>query len=142
MHDRYHRLLDWYIRLSPHNLHEITQFYAEDARFKDPFNDVQGLGSIRRVFEHMFVHTDEPRFEILQQLADPTQAFVTWVFHFGLRGQRFSVSGATHFSFAADGRVLGHRDYWDSAEELIQKLPVIGAPARWLRRRLSASSSA
>ena len=142
MHDRYHRLLDWYSYLSPTNLDEISHFYTADARFKDPFNEVQGISAIRHVFEHMFSNTEEPRFEILQQLADPTQAFVTWIFHFGLRGRRFSITGATHFNFAADGRVLGHRDYWDSAEELIQKLPLVGAPARWLRRRLSATRSA
>jgi len=28
-----------------------------------------------------------------------------------------------------------HRDYWDAAEELYEKLPVIGALMRWLKKR-------
>jgi hypothetical protein len=37
--------------------------------------------------------------------------------------------------FAADGRVGWHRDYWDAAEELYEKLPLIGSLMRLLRRR-------
>ena len=39
---------------------------------------------------------------------------------------------------ADDGRITLHRDYWDAAEELYEKLPVIGTLMRWLRRRLAA----
>jgi steroid Delta-isomerase len=31
--------------------------------------------------------------------------------------------------------VVFHRDYWDAAEELYEKLPVIGALMRWLKKR-------
>jgi hypothetical protein len=37
--------------------------------------------------------------------------------------------------FAPDGRVIRHRDYWDAAQELYEKMPVIGGLMRWLRRR-------
>ena len=36
---------------------------------------------------------------------------------------------------ADDGRIRLHRDYWDAAEELYEKLPVLGHLMRWLRRR-------
>jgi len=32
-------------------------------------------------------------------------------------------------------RVAVHRDYWDAAEELYEKLPVLGSLMRWLKRR-------
>jgi hypothetical protein len=35
----------------------------------------------------------------------------------------------------AQGLIVLHRDYWDAAEELYEKLPVVGALMRWLRRR-------
>ena len=31
-----------------------------------------------------------------------------------------------------------HRDYWDAAEELYEKLPLLGALMRWLKRRVNA----
>jgi steroid delta-isomerase len=48
------------------------------------------------------------------------------------------VHGATHLRFAPDGRIALHRDYWDAAEELYEKLPLVGALMRWLRSRASA----
>ena len=46
-----------------------------------------------------------------------------------------TIRGATHLRFAADGRVNLHRDYWDAAEELYEKLPVLGGVMRFLKQR-------
>jgi steroid delta-isomerase len=43
------------------------------------------------------------------------------------------IPGASHIRFAADGRVVYHRDYWHAAEELYEKLPVLGILMRWLK---------
>jgi steroid Delta-isomerase len=45
------------------------------------------------------------------------------------------IHGAGHIRFAADGRVVYHRDYWDAAEDLYEKLPVLGILMRWLKRQ-------
>ena len=42
---------------------------------------------------------------------------------------------ATH---RAQGRILLHRDYWDAAEELYEKIPLVGALMRWLKTRANA----
>ena len=49
-----------------------------------------------------------------------------------------TVRGASHLRFATDGRIALHRDYWDAAEELYEKLPLLGALMRWLKRRVNA----
>lgn len=131
-------LLDWYGGLRAQDLDRIGSFYTADAHFKDPFNDVVGHEAIRRVFVHMFATTETPRFVIRDVLADPRRAFVTWDFDFGVRGRRYLVHGATRFAFDADGRVSDHRDYWDVAEELWQKLPLLGGAIAWLRARFRA----
>ena len=131
-------LLAWYGALSMASLARIGEHYHPRARFKDPFNDVEGIAAIGRVFEHMFQTTESPRFIIREQLADGGRAFVTWDFEFGIKGRRHSVHGATRFAFDAAGLVTEHRDYWDAAEELWQKLPLIGRPVAWLRRRFQA----
>ena len=41
-------------------------------------------------------------------------------------------------AFAPDGRIAMHRDYWDAAEELYEKLPVLGGLMRWIRRRAAS----
>jgi hypothetical protein len=126
-------LLDWYATLTPQSVAEVGRFYAADAHFKDPFNDVRGTAAIARLYAHMFVTTSAPRFVIDQRLLDGQQAFVTWTFEFALKGRPYVIVGGSHLHFNVDGLVVSHRDYWDAAEELLQKLPVIGAPIRWLR---------
>lgn len=135
-------LLAWYAGLRRETLGELTQFYTPDARFRDPFNAVRGHAGIRRVFDHMFDTTEDPRFVIVSRAQQGRAAFATWRFHFGLRGRPCEVEGASHLLFAEDGRVREHRDYWDAAEELFQKLPVVGPPVRWLRGRFRTPGTA
>ena len=133
------RAVDFFERLSPAALERLADFYTEDARFKDPFNEVQGGPAIRAVFEHMYASLHEPRFVVTQQVVDGAQGFLVWEFRF--RFQRWDqqteqvVRGGSHLRLAADGRIAEHRDYWDAAEELYEKLPLLGGLMRWLKRR-------
>lgn len=117
----------------------LGQHYTDDAWFKDPFNEVTGHAPIRRIFEHMFDAVHEPRFVILEAVEQGDAAFLTWEFRF--RMKRFDtvtvqvVRGASHLRFAADGRIDYHRDYWDAAEELYEKLPLVGSLMRFLKRQ-------
>ena len=129
------QLLTWYSSLTPESVKLAVDFYQTDARFKDPFNDVQGVNAIMQIFDHMFVTTDAPRFIVHENIMQGRQAFVTWTFEFSLKGKKYTVLGASHLQFDAEGLVIEHRDYWDAAEELFQKLPLIGAPVRWLRKQ-------
>jgi len=133
------RLVDWYETLTPATLERIAQLYAHDARFKDPFNELTGPAAIRRVFAHMFETTEAPRFRIAARLAGEREAFVSWVFSFRALRRDFEIHGATQLVFDARGKVIVHRDYWDAAEELYAKLPVLGALLRLLGRRFSAA---
>jgi steroid delta-isomerase len=134
------RLVAWYEALTPQTLADLPTLYHPQARFKDPFNEVQGPAAIARIFEHMFRTLDQARFEVHSRIAQGDEAFLTWDFHLRTRaGRTLCLRGATHLRFASDGRVLLHRDYWDAAEELYAKLPVLGALMRWLRRQSTAT---
>jgi len=131
------RLVRFFETISPETLDQLPAIYAADARFKDPFNEVQGLAAITGIFAHMFGQVDAPRFVVTNRVLQGSQAFLTWDFLF--RMKRFSseeqcIRGATHIRFDVDGTVVLHRDYWDAAEELYEKLPVVGALMRFLKR--------
>ncbi len=52
-----------------------------------------------------------------------------------------TIRGATHFVLRQEQgvwRVAEHRDYWDAAEELYEKMPVVGSLMRWLKRRANS----
>lgn len=133
------RLAHFFETLSPQSVAEVAQFYAADARFKDPFNDVRGTPAIAQIFAHMFNALERPRFVVTGQVVQGLQCFMTWEFRFGFkrfqRGQEHMILGASQLVFSAQGQVTLHRDYWDAAEELYEKLPVVGSLMRWLKRQ-------
>lgn len=128
-------LIAHYEALRPEGLDALIALYAADCRFKDPFNEVSGRAAVRRIFEHMFETVKAPRFVVNEAMADGDQCFLAWDFHAG----DFVIRGASHLRFDAAGLVTSHRDYWDAAEELYEKLPVLGALMRLLKRKLRAT---
>ena len=134
------RVVRFYEQLKPDSLAHIHTVYSEQATFKDPFNDVKGLSAITRVFQHMFDTLDEPRFVVLHTMTQGDQAWLTWNFIIRRAQGDWTIHGATHLRFAEDGRIKQHRDYWDPAQELYARLPILGPCVRWLTRRLSASA--
>ena len=136
------RLVQFFEQLKPQDLPRLPEIYALDARFKDPFNEVQGLPAIERIFAHMFEALDQPHFIVTERIVQGQQCFLVWDFRF--RFKRFdtatwqTVRGGTHLAFDVQGLVTLHRDYWDAAEELYEKLPVVGGLMRWLKRRANS----
>jgi ketosteroid isomerase-like protein len=132
-------LISWFESLTPQSAREVERYYTADACFKDPFNELRGTDAIRRVFVHMFEQVNQPKFSVTGRWQSGEGAVLLWDFTFRMKRGPDSlqtIRGATHLRFAADGRVDWHRDYWDAAEELYEKLPLVGALMRFLRRRM------
>ena len=133
------RLVTFFETLTPHTVGQLALLYDRNARFVDPFNDVQGLPAVENIFRHMFEALDGPRFVVTGQVVQGAQCFLLWDFHF--RFKRFNthadqtIRGTSHLVFSDAGLVTLHRDYWDAAQELYEKLPLIGSLMRWLRKR-------
>lgn len=126
------KLIDWYETLGVESLSGLPDYYCEDCYFKDPFNETRSRTDIHGIFSEMFEKLESPRFVFDDIISDGLKAFVTWRFEFGWRGRRMTIQGGSHLRFSVDGRVEYHRDYWDVAEELYEKLPVLG----WILRRI------
>ena len=132
-------LCRFFENLQAQDVARLGELYEANAHFVDPFNDLWGLAHVRRVFAHMFDALDEPRFTVIEAFTEGDQAMLTWDFHFRRRGNNrvWHIHGSTHVRYGSDGRVTLHRDYWDAANELYAKLPLLGALMRWLRRQLA-----
>ena len=128
--------------LTPQSVARCSDFYAPNARFKDPFKDVQGVPAIEAIYAHMFTALEAPRFVVVERIASGSQCFLSWNFHFRFKhyatGTNQTIHGGSHLQLDADGHITLHRDYWDAAEELYEKLPVVGGLMRWLKRRANA----
>ena len=139
-------LIEFFHGLSPECIARFPEFYSADAYFKDPFNEVRGVAAIQHIFTHMFEQVGEPRFTVTGKVVDDGGAMLIWTFSFraarrGGCGMQF-IRGVSHLKFDAAGKVNYHRDYWDAAEELYMKVPVLGVLMRGLRRALAAPAAA
>ena len=61
-------------------LQQVDQIYTPDARFKNPFNDVQGIAEIHRVFTLISKQVEVPSFGITCSICEGADALVTWDF--------------------------------------------------------------
>lgn len=131
-------LIDWYQTISPESIVHAGEFYAPDAHFVDPFNDVRGVPAIEKIFRHMFAQVENPRFIVKDVCAGSGQAMLVWEFCFSAGGKSHVVPGATHLRFDPKGQVCIHRDYWDPASALFMGIPVLGWGLRGIYQRLRA----
>jgi steroid Delta-isomerase len=140
MSERLQRIVAFYETLTEATLPTLRELYAPNAYFKDPFNEVNDIAAIEKIFAHMFVASHDPRFVVLSKIENGDEAFLVWEFRFRIKRYQPSVErtirGASHLRFDPNDRVNFHRDYWDAAEELYEKLPLIGGIVRFVKRRM------
>jgi steroid delta-isomerase len=139
------RLIRSFETLSEDHVGALADLYSADAYFKDPFNEVRGHAAIIAIFRHMYKQVDDPRFEIRQSILEGDDAFIVWDFHFLIRnkaGSEQCIHGSSHLRFKSDHKVDYHRDYWDTAEELYEKIPGLGWLMRLLRRKVQPRQDA
>ena len=131
------KVVHFFETVSPQTINDITDLYEVNAYFKDPFNEVYGHEVIIAIFDHMFRQVATPRFIIKQSFLQESEAFIIWDFEFCLNGKtaQHSIHGSSHIRFNSAGKVEYHRDYWDAAEELYEKIPLLGSLMRFIKRR-------
>lgn len=132
----------FYAALTPERLGELRLLCTPDVRFRDPFNEVQGVEAMIRIFEKMYEDADQISFEVVDAMRNGERAMLLWVFHCRPKSLRLKepwrIEGASEIHLTPDGRVSAHLDHWDSGSQFYARLPVIGAIIRFLRRRLHA----
>ena len=140
--DHTDHIIDYFETITEASVSRLPEYYTEDAYFKDPFNEVRGVKHIQRIFAHMYVTLDKPRFVITSKIIQDNTCFLVWDFKFYMKNYykttEQTIRGGSHLILNADGKIVSHRDYWDAAEELYEKLPVVGAIMRWLKKRANS----
>ena len=134
------RLKRYFETLTPASVGEMGTYYTEDAYFRDPFNEVRGTAAVQKVFLKMWESLNDPRFFIRETQLEGERAVLIWDFEFRIKRKHPDTTQRNHglsvLRLAPDGRIAYHRDYWDAAGELYEKLPLVGSLMRWLKRRM------
>ena len=136
---RYARRFEQLDAASVAQLHEVM---SDEIRFVDPFNDVRGIDTVKRLFDDMFENLEDARFTVqhaaLDSMTDDT-GMLGWELNARFRGKPYRVSGMSEVKIASDGRISRHVDYWDAGRQFYEHLPIVGSLLRGIRKRLKIS---
>lgn len=132
-------LFVWYESLSKSSLKDINNYYAANAYFKDPFNELVGIEGITKIYLDMFEKLENPRFVFIDKIIKDDQMFLTWDFIFRVKGKEYRIHGSSHLKLNEKLLIIYHRDYWDVGEELLLKIPVIKNIYGALRKKISST---
>ena len=88
----------------------------------------------------MFEQVDQPKFIVLNEISNSNQACLTWEFRFRFKNEAHQqvICGCSWLTIR-QSLITEHRDYWDAAEELYEKLPLLGSLMRFLKKKLRAN---
>ncbi|MGM0521286.1 MAG: nuclear transport factor 2 family protein [Pseudomonadota bacterium] len=120
---------------------KLYEVYTDDIVFGDPLHRIEGRTALEHYFATMYENVTECRFNYHQKVCQGDTAFVTWTMHFAhpslASGKIIAVEGCSHLTFADDGRVTHHQDYFDAGAMLYEHVPVLGRLVRLLKRRVN-----
>ena len=132
---------DFFENLSKEDTEESYRiFFDENSSFEDPFQKVQGLDAIYKVFEHMYTTLVDPKFRVDEIIENDSIAYLKWHFYFKLskNEEEQSFVGVSRVEFDRLGKVISHVDYWDAASNMYEKIPLLGSLLRMIKRKLHA----
>lgn len=125
------RLQTYFTGMSAASVREQTALvYAPEAYLNDTLVGIDGADRIQAYFSHTMQDTRVLNVRFLDRAWTGIDCFVRWemrVEHDALAGGEPVLSyGMTQFRFDREGRVLLHKDFWDSGTGLYEQLPVLG----------------
>ena len=125
------RLQAYFTDMTAASVREQTAtVYAPEAYLNDTLVGIDGADRIEAYFSHTMQDTRVLNVRFLDRAWTGIDCFVRWemrVEHDALAGGEPVLSyGVTQFRFDKEGRVLLHKDFWDSGTGLYEQLPVLG----------------
>lgn len=117
---------------------EYEKIFHKNARFKDPFNDVKGLEKIYDIFQEMYIKLDNPSFKVNEIVCQNNIAYIKWIFEFNFKNDKKqnSFEGVSRVEFDDKSLAISHIDYWDSAENLYEKIPILSFFIKLIKRKI------
>ena len=121
-------------------IEEYQKIFDINAKFKDPFNEVEGLDKIFDIFQDMYLKLDNPRFKVIEVVEQENVAYLKWIFEFNFKKDSVqnSFEGVSRVEFNDKQMAISHVDYWDSSENLYEKIPILSFFIKLVKRKIKS----
>lgn len=121
-------------------IEEYQKIFDINAKFKDPFNEVEGLDKIFDIFQDMYLKLDNPRFKVIEVVEQGNVAYLKWIFEFNFKKDSVqnSFEGVSRVEFNDKQMAISHVDYWDSSENLYEKIPILSFFIKLVKRKIKS----
>jgi ketosteroid isomerase-like protein len=129
-----------YANFDEDTLNQLSTIYHDNAVFKDPIHELEGIAEITQYFEQMSKSLLSCEFDYKQIVENQDMASVFWMMRFRHKklnsGNEIAVEGASLLEFEAN-KVVRHVDYYDLGAMLYEHIPVMGNLTTMVRKRLA-----
>lgn len=118
---------------------EYEKIFDKNIYFKDPFHETSSLEELYNIFQKMYKNLYYAKFEVLDSIAKDKENYILkWRFNFKLNADDYvdSFEGLSEVTFK-DGMAVSHIDYWDSAQAIYEKLPLIKYIIKFVKKQIS-----
>jgi len=130
---------DYYSVFSAEKIKAQTRdLYAENAYFRDGFRQVKNNANIEKYFLGTTEAIQECTFDIKDVAYHDGNYYFRWIMSLKLKrnpDNPLTQAGMSHVRFNTKGRIVFHRDYWETAA-LYERLPVLGSIIRWIKKQI------
>lgn len=133
------RLVSFYRSLDARPLSELAEIYHPEICLRDPVGTHQGLPQLEHYFASLLKNLRYCRFEVSRTHHFDDNALLIWRMIYAhpslQRGAEQSLEGSSYLQFR-DDKISYQRDYYDMGAMLYEKIPVLGAVIKQLKKRL------
>ncbi len=135
------RFKDFYSVFTQENiLDKIRHVYAKDAYLIDSFKDLNGIEDIEAYILRFLKSLESCTFEFLDVAVSGGDYYFRWVSEAKAKtikkGQVMRAYGMSHIRFDETGKVVLHMDFFDSASNFYEHIPMLGSMIKFIKRRL------
>lgn len=119
---------------------EYEEIFDKNVIFIDPFHNIKGLNKLYKIFEDMYIKLDKPCFKVTEIVHQNNIAYLKWDFNFSFKNSKKeeSFEGVSRVEFNKENKVVSHIDYWDSASNLYEKIPILSFFMRFIKSKISS----
>lgn len=134
------KYIEYYQTLTLRSVRLIEKIADPQIVFKDPFNRVEGVDNVVAIMRKMFEDVENPSFTVEDSAwgRDDRTAYIKWVFMFGPESKRQQIYGMSEVMFSPEGLVVMHNDFWDAAENIYERVPVLGFILKLIKKKIAA----